>query len=419
MRLSFDQAPDRTVDKTASQPALDPSLIADRVRSELSRVFVERLADSALAAPFGIALAAWLIFSTAGWTPALLWSFGMAVVELMILFTAYSFQRCLVQGRSTRFWLRAQLAISGLVGLCWGSAVWFVWVDGQMLFYLAMLCVLVGVSGICMVTMAPQRLATLLFSAGLLAPPLLQLFWVNNPIALKIGLGWLVMACVQAWTARDLHRELAQELDSALRNQHLLELLSRASSELQLASAQKEEKNAELAAALGQLKTLVSHDQLTGAYSRRYIFEQLDRFAAMRQRNGTAVSAVMFDLDHFKNINDSYGHPTGDRALQEVVRAVLGQLREGDMVARVGGEEFLVLLPMTDLSAAMAMTERLRLTLAGTSISTDSGISIVLPASFGVAELKPAEGHAEWLRRIDSALYQAKSQGRNTLVAAP
>lgn len=342
----------------------------------------------------------------------------MTVIELMILFVGYRYQRCLVQGLRTDPWLRAQLAISGLVGLGWGSAVWFVWAEGQMLFYVAMLCVLVGVSGICMVTMAPQRTATLLFTLGILLPPLLQLIWVDNPIALEVGLGWLAMASVQAWTARDLHRELGRELDSALRNKSLLELLSKASAELQLASAQKEEKNADLAAALGQLKTLVSHDQLTGAYSRRYIFEQIDRFAAMRQRNGAPLSAVMFDLDHFKVINDTHGHATGDRALQEVVRSVGGSLREGDMLARVGGEEFLVLLPMTELSAAMVMTERLRQVLADTSINTDSGCPVFLPASFGVAELLPSEDQAEWLRRIDTALYQAKSQGRNTFVAA-
>ena len=93
-------------------------------------------------------------------------------------------------------------------------------------------------------------------------------------------------------------------------------------------------------------------------------------------------------------------------------------MREGDMLARVGGEEFLVLLPMTELSAAMVMTERLRQVLADTSINTDSGCPVFLPASFGVAELLPSEDQAEWLRRIDTALYQAKSQGRNTFVAA-
>jgi len=336
----------------------------------------------------------------------------------MILFVAYRFQRCLVQGRSTNGWLRAQLVISGLVGLGWGSAVWFVWADRQMLYYVAMLCVLVGVSGICMVTMAPQRIATLLFSLGILALPLLQLIWVDSPIALEVGFGWLAMASVQACTARDLRRELGRELDGALRNKTLLELLSRASVELQLASSQKEEKNVTLASALGQLEALVSHDQLKGAYSRRYIFEQLDRLASMRQRNGALVSAVMFDLDHFKVINYTYGHAAGDRALREVVRAVEGRLREGDMLARVGGEEFLVVLPMTDLSSAMALTERLRQTLENTSINTEIGDWVFLPASFGVAELRPTEDQSEWLKRIDAALYQSKSQGRNTLVAA-
>jgi diguanylate cyclase (GGDEF)-like protein len=400
------------------QPSLDEPLIADKVRSEMSRVYVERLSDSALIAPLGVVLAAWLIYSAAGWTPALVWACAMAFIELLILFVGYRYQRCLAQQTDTTPWLRAQLAVSGLVGLGWGSAVWFVWVDGEMLLYIAMLCVLVGVSGICMVTMAPQRMATLLFSLGMLAPPLLQLAWVDNPLGLKMALGWVVMIAVQAWTARDLRRELSQELDSALRNRSLLQMLSKASTELQLAGVQKEEKNAQLAAALDQLEELVSRDQLTGAYSRRYIFEQLDRLAAVSQRHGAPVTAVMFDLDHFKAINDTYGHPTGDRALQEVVRAASAQLRDGDILARVGGEEFLVLLPMTGLSAAIQLTERLRHTLALTAVDAQGGATIFLPASFGVAELAPGESYTEWFKRADSALYQAKEKGRNMLVAA-
>jgi len=399
-------------------PALEPSLIADKVRSEMARVFVERLSDSVLSAPLGLAITGWLIQSVAGWTPALTWICGMAVVEVMIQSVGNRFQRCLAQGLSTRGWLWAQCAVSGLLGLGWGSAVWFVWVDGQMLYYLAVLCVLVGVSGICMVTMSPQPLATRLFSLGMLAPPLAQLVWVDNPLAMQVGFGWLIMAAVQAWTARDLHRELARETESALHNKHLLQQLSRTTAELHRASAQMEEKNTELAAALGQLEELVSHDQLTGAFSRRYIFEQLDRLAAISQRHGAPVTAVMFDLDHFKAINDTYGHPTGDRALKEVVRAVADQLRDGDMLARVGGEEFLVVLPLTGLGDALQLAERLRQTLALTTVAVEGGGVIFLPASFGLAELLPDEGHAEWFNRVDAALYQAKEKGRNTLVAA-
>jgi diguanylate cyclase (GGDEF)-like protein len=207
-------------------------------------------------------------------------------------------------------------------------------------------------------------------------------------------------------------------LESSLRNKSLLQQLSKASAELQLAGVQKEEKNAELARALGQLNALVSRDQLTGAYSRRYIFEQLERLSSVRQRHGMQVTAIMFDLDHFKTINDTFGHPTGDLALQEVVRAVNAQLREGDMLARIGGEEFLVVLPMTDLSAALQLTERLRQTLSTTTIAVEGGATVFLPASFGVAELQPSEAHTEWFKRVDAALYQAKERGRNTLVAA-
>jgi diguanylate cyclase (GGDEF)-like protein len=107
----------------------------------------------------------------------------------------------------------------------------------------------------------------------------------------------------------------------------------------------------------------------------------------------------------------------GDRALRAVADAIRGQLREGDLLARMGGEEFLVLLPVTDQAAASLLAERLRLTLAGTSIE-ENGEAIYLPASFGVAELQSNEDFTEWYRRVDSALYQAKNQGRNSMFAS-
>jgi len=133
-------------------------------------------------------------------------------------------------------------------------------------------------------------------------------------------------------------------------------------------------------------------------------------------RNGALV-VRLHDLDHFKAINDHYGHPAGDRALREVVRAVNTQLRDGDMLARVGGEEFLVLLPMTGMQDAHALAERLRQTLESTHI-VEGSKKVFLPASFGVAELLPKENFSEWLRRVDAALYQAKDQGRNSLFDA-
>jgi diguanylate cyclase (GGDEF)-like protein len=125
----------------------------------------------------------------------------------------------------------------------------------------------------------------------------------------------------------------------------------------------------------------------------------------------------MFDLDYFKTINDRFGHPAGDRALTTVAKVVSDQLREGDMFGRVGGEEFLALLPMTDLEAATQLAHRLRMTLAEV-VFTEGQQTIHLPASFGVAVVVPGEDVSTWFRRVDQALYQAKSSGRNTVVVA-
>jgi len=396
---------------------LDEALIARKVRVEQSRVLSERLVDSAHTSPLGIGLVAWLIVSVKDVPSALVWAALMTVVELWTLWVGYRFRISFNRNESTWRWEQLHVAGAGVMGLAWGASVWFVWVDGQFLFYLTNLCVLVGVSGICMVVMSSVRYASLVFTAGLLLPPLLQLMVVDNPIALQIGVGWVVMFAVQVWYARDLKNELVGDLDSAVRNVALVGLLSKASRELTDSHEEIRAKNAELSAAMTRLNELVTHDQLTGAYSRRYMFEQLERQASIKLRHGSPVALIMFDLDHFKTINDRFGHPVGDRALREVVRAVGGQLRDGDLLGRVGGEEFLVLLPMTATEAARQLADRLRVTLGETTIPAGTD-RIALPASFGVAELLPGEEPSIWFQRVDAALYQAKSLGRNKLVVA-
>jgi diguanylate cyclase (GGDEF)-like protein len=195
-----------------------------------------------------------------------------------------------------------------------------------------------------------------------------------------------------------------------------VERLTRVSRELTQANSEKETRNAELNALMGQLNHLVTFDQLTGAYSRRYFLEELDRQVALHARHGAPVSLIMMDLDHFKSINDNYGHGVGDRALREAALNAKTELREGDMLGRVGGEEFLVLLPMTTLDAATSLAERLRTALAGVSMVVGTQI-IRIPASFGVTELRDSEDAASWLRRADDALYKAKAAGRNRVVA--
>ena len=400
-----------------SPPQIDEALIASRVQSELSRRLVERVVDSTYIAPLGIALVAWVIFLAVGWKPALLWSGMLLCIELLIVWLGRGFRRTEARNDRPDGWRDAVIAASGLLGLGWGSCVWFVWAEDAFLLYLATLIILVGVSATCMVTMSPVRRAHGWFVAGLLAPMLGHLGATSNPLALQIGIGFVVMAAVQVLTTRDIHSELVREVDSSLRNKELLELLSKASADLHHLNGLMEEKNVALGSAMDTLREMVTQDHLTGAYSRRYVFEQLERIASTKQRHGTAAAIIMFDLDHFKAINDTYGHPAGDRVLQEVVRVVGSQLRDGDMLARVGGEEFLALLPFTDISAALMLAERLRLALDDARV-LENGTAVRMPASFGVAELMANEGYNDWFRRADAALYQAKAAGRNSVEAA-
>jgi diguanylate cyclase (GGDEF)-like protein len=401
----------------SKRPELDKDQIARKVRAEQFRVFNGRLVASVFVAPLGIGLVAWLQYLAAGWEKAAIWSSAMVAIELLIFVVGARLSQSDSDSKGPWLWVKAQTVFAGLLGVAWGASVWFVWNEDKFLFYITNLCVLVGVSNICMVVMSPVRRAALLFSAGMMLPPLVQLSFINNPIALQIGVGWLVMLAVQTRYAADLKRELLLQIDSSVRNVALVALLSDTSRELFNVNAKLEAKNHELERAMEKLNQLVTFDQLTGAYSRRFIFEQLERQVSVSVRHAAPVSIIMFDLDHFKAINDTYGHPTGDLSLQEVSKAVQEQLRDGDMLARVGGEEFLVLLPMTTCEAAQLLGERLRMKLAATSIRVGEN-RLTLPASFGVAELKQDEYFNDWYRRVDAALYQAKAQGRNRLVVA-
>jgi diguanylate cyclase (GGDEF)-like protein len=285
-----------------------------------------------------------------------------------------------------------------------------VWSPDKFLYYIVVLCVLVGVSFSSLVVMTPLRWAINSFLAGLAIVPLAQLFTIANPIGRETAVGWVVMIAIQLWYARQLRGELLQQIENAVRNVLLVDRLKDVGQELA-------RTNSELSLAMGQLNKLVTFDQLTGAYSRHHFMEELERQSALNARHGTPVSLIMLDLDHFKQINDRYGHSVGDRALREAVLIIQAELRDGDMLGRIGGEEFLVLLPMTDRASANILAERLRESLEAVRLIEDTQ-TIRIPASFGVAELGKGEDASLWIKRADEALYQAKAAGRNRVAVA-
>jgi diguanylate cyclase (GGDEF)-like protein len=164
-----------------------------------------------------------------------------------------------------------------------------------------------------------------------------------------------------------------------------------------------------------------NRDFLTGAWSRRALFELAEREMSRVARSGLTFSLLVLDVDNFKHINDRHGHPAGDQVLIDVVLRAETVIRNVDYFARIGGEEFAMLLPDTPLPAALVVAERLRAALerqvpiAGSKGSSSTASYTV---SVGLAELQQNESFTELLARADSALYKAKVGGRNLVVVA-
>lgn len=170
----------------------------------------------------------------------------------------------------------------------------------------------------------------------------------------------------------------------------------------------------EYAASEARWRSLANRDALTGVLNRRGGDAALAALVRSAERNAGALTVMLADIDHFKRVNDTHGHATGDRILTLVAQTMERTLRDADVVARFGGEEFLVAAPGLSASAAAALAERLRANVAACS-DPEVGHSTI---SLGVAVWRDGESAAEVLDRADAALYQAKAQGRNCVVVA-
>lgn len=163
-----------------------------------------------------------------------------------------------------------------------------------------------------------------------------------------------------------------------------------------------------------ELEYHAGHDPLTGAVNRNRFIDLLARERQEARRNGRVLSLVMFDIDHFKRVNDTFGHSVGDMVLAKLVHTCSALLREVDVLARWGGEEFMLLLPGTPLAGAVTLAERLRRAVEEEDFSPVPGIT----SSFGVAEMGPHEPESQCYKRLDEALYRAKADGRNLVCVA-
>ncbi|MCP3872283.1 MAG: GGDEF domain-containing protein [Desulfobacteraceae bacterium] len=168
-------------------------------------------------------------------------------------------------------------------------------------------------------------------------------------------------------------------------------------------------------AKIENLKSASVIDPLTGCYNRREFENQLKRHIASASRHKNNLSVFMFDLDHFKKVNDTYGHLAGDKVLQGVASVVQKNMRTGDILSRYGGEEFIAILPETDKVKAMELADRLRIQISKKIITYDND-TIKVTASFGVAQLNRLADMTRIIQDADTMLYKAKLNGRNTVM---
>ncbi len=160
-------------------------------------------------------------------------------------------------------------------------------------------------------------------------------------------------------------------------------------------------------------------DPLTGAYNREFLIQRLPQEIEATIDRDRPLSIAMVDIDHFKAVNDQYGHGVGDIVLAEVARRLRGAIRGGDLLVRYGGEEFLAVLPKADAGRAWEVGERMRQRVCERAFDIGDGMALLLRTSVGIAQWRTGENMGDLIERADEAMYSAKHLGRNRVEVAP
>ncbi|ADQ13686.1 GGDEF domain-containing protein [Halanaerobium hydrogeniformans] len=190
----------------------------------------------------------------------------------------------------------------------------------------------------------------------------------------------------------------------------IINKISRLNNELANKTRELSRKNVKLEKANQKIEELLKTDKLTGLSNRRHFMEYFEKMIANAKRHSLSLSLVMCDLDHFKKINDNYGHGAGDRVLEEVGELLLNETRQGDLASRIGGEEFTIILNGTSLKEGKNYAERIRKKVSNLEFAE---INKKVTISMGITEIQAEDNAESFLKRADRALYKAKNNGRN------
>lgn len=360
------------------------------VRLAQLHLYVDIHRHDLFVAPILAVVVAGLISS---WVP-LAWAGTWLAIELVIiahyLWVYRQFKSTNPPAREERQWANRIARAHGAHMLAWSSLVIWAWQPGNFSSLIFVMLVHVGLISLT-VSMSNAHLRLLVLDMifpvlALVGPPLLEPGWFNIGLTLLGGGFALLMVLV----GRQINSYTTEAIELRQHNEVLIK----------------------------ELESQASRDSLTGVVNRRYFLEAAKRLLQQPRSESTPLALLIIDLDHFKTVNDRYGHLGGDEVLVAVVYACVAHLRTGDYFGRLGGEEFALLLPGNSLAEAKETAERLRQATEALCIPLQ-GDTVRPTISVGIALAKPDETNlSDLMRRADLAMYAAKEQGRNRVVCA-
>lgn len=301
------------------------------------------------------------------------------------------------------------LAFAVALGLGWGTAgVLFFSERLEYEMFLAMVVCCVAVVGA--TALSTYLIAAQVFIFCVMIPGIARLIESQVAFFHVLGFAGIAFCAMAMWFALMASRTGLKGFTLSHQNSVLVAALQESNKEL-------EHKNDALHYALAKIEEVATKDELTGCFNRRYLMETLRKESAISSRDYRPFTLLLIDVDHFKRVNDTYGHLMGDRVLAELAHTLRLTMRSMDTLARFGGEEFACMLPGTTLEEGGAFAERIRHVISTVSFALDCGRPTAT-VSIGVAQWHSNETIESVIHRADQALYKAKGGGRNCIALA-
>ena len=393
---------------------MNPSQLEVQVRDERIRLVARRSFVASLSTPVAAGLLLYLGHAEHlhNLQPLYVW---FACINLIVVLSLLMILPQALRGEPPadgRRWIRRYLLTKCLLGLGWGISVWFLLPVATPVFGMMLYIVLSGICAMVVLVHSIFWTSVVVFLLSIYLPVLLHALLYPQALELYVAIAGALYAFFLTVYSGVVNRQLVLGVRSALQAQLLTEELLDANVRAELSLAALQDEHLRLQQALQTIRSMAHQDELTQLPNRRAALAALnDRLDlwALRQEPS---SLIMLDIDHFKRINDSHGHDIGDAVLVALALRLQQYLRPCDLLARFGGEEFIILLPGMRLDDAAQLARRLCEQLAAEPL-LQQPVSLPVTASFGITQLRQGDTLHDWLRRADQAMYASKRMGRN------